>query len=91
MAAPPDRHELVIATMEAIKRLVGERVERRLAAEPWAGRPRLIDEEVAAAAGRLRRLAAELERERDAEGAALVAALIEEWLPVLADELRPAH
>lgn len=87
MAAGEDRHQIVIETMEAIKTLVQVQATRRAVANPRHSWARIVDIEVEAAGVRLRRLSEELGAEGDIEGAALVAALIQDWLPVLGREL----
>jgi hypothetical protein len=81
-------HELVIVTMEVTKRLVHEQASARARANPGSSWGLIVDLEVGAARDRLLRLSDELRAEGDPTGAALVAALIENWLPVLAQELR---
>ena len=88
MAVGEDRHQIVIETMEAIKKLVEHQAARRARANPGTPWNTIVDIEAAAAADRLQRLSDELGAEGDREGAALVAALIEDWLPVLTRELR---
>ena len=88
MTAGEDRHQIVIETMEAIKHLVEDQATRRASANPDSPWSQVVDIEVAAAGSRLQRLSEELSAEGDHEGAALVAALIEDWLPVLRQELR---
>lgn len=88
MFSGEERHQIVIETMEAIKHLVGDQAERRAKSNPGHDWSKIVDLEVDAARGRLERLSGDLLSEGDAEGAALVAALIEDWLPVLASELK---
>lgn len=88
MAPGEDRHQIVIETMEAIKQLVQNQAARRARANPDQPWGQIVDLEVQAASARLQRLSDQLGREGDADGAALVAALVEDWLPVLGRELR---
>jgi hypothetical protein len=83
-----ERHQLVIGTMEAIKKLVHEQAACRANANPGSSWNLIVDIEVDGARDRLWHLSEDLRTEGDREGAALVAALIEDWLPVLAQELR---
>ena len=74
--------------MEAIKKLVHGQAACRANANPGSSWRLIVDIEVEAARGRLWRLSEDLRAEGDRDGAALVAAMIEDWLPVLAQELR---
>jgi len=91
MAANQVQHQIVIETMETMKRIVSDQAERHAEAKPWQSWHRIVEIEVDAAERRLLELSQELYTEGNAHGAALVAALIENWLPVLARELRVRH
>lgn len=88
MAAREDQHQIVIQTMEAMKRLVADQAARHARANPERSWQRVVEIEVDAAERRLLELSHELRTEGDSRGAALVVALIEDWLPVLARELQ---
>lgn len=91
MGAREDQHLIVIETMETMKRLVADQAERHAKAHPGRSWNSVVDIEVDAAEQRLLELSDQLWTEGDRRGAALVAALIENWLPVLAQELRARH